>query len=252
MRTSILLLALLLAPMAAAQQYLLPAAGNHSGANGTFFRSDLSIWNFREDNQRVAVRWLPAGRSATTSEDVIITVGAFSGFFSENFVGEVLNRHELGAILFTAIRPDGTPDMHARLVVQSRIWSPHDDGTTSQSFNGIPLSLINSGSTFVITGLRADDRFRMNVGVVNLDPVNTHEFGVIPQPGREIVSVSVPPMSMVLTGIPVDRTIENFARLIRIHPRTGVDPTKWIAFGSSVDNTTGDAWSTIGYTALLP
>jgi hypothetical protein len=39
--------------VASAQQYLPPAAGSIQGANETFFRSDVAIWNFRAEPQRI-------------------------------------------------------------------------------------------------------------------------------------------------------------------------------------------------------
>jgi hypothetical protein len=228
MRISIFLLALFTTPMAVAQQYLLPAAGNAPGANGTFFRSEVSMFSFREDGQRVAIRWLPQGRSAATTEDVIITVPSFGdGFFSENFVGDVLHRNELGAVLFTALKADGTPDPNSRLVVRSRIWTTHPaGGTMSQSFDAIPLSSINSTTSFAVAGLRLNTRFRLNAGVVNLDPANAHEFSMSVQRGGGSVTITVPPMSMVMTAVPIDSVVENAAQLVRIQPRTAPDPCR--------------------------
>jgi hypothetical protein len=42
--------------LASAQQYILPAAGSAPGTNGTYFRSDVAIWNFREASQKIVMR----------------------------------------------------------------------------------------------------------------------------------------------------------------------------------------------------
>src|SRR5687768_6760283 len=116
MRKLLILLTLLLARTLPAQHYLLPGAGNHAGGNGTFFKSDVSIFNPREDNQRVLARWLPAGRPADGAAPAMLVIPAFDTYIVEDFVEVVLNRHELGAVLFTAIRENGEPDPNARLV----------------------------------------------------------------------------------------------------------------------------------------
>ena len=59
---------------ASAQQWILPAAGSIQGANGTFFRSDVAIWNFRAEPQRVEMRWLPQGETGVGIPPVEITI----------------------------------------------------------------------------------------------------------------------------------------------------------------------------------
>src|ERR1051325_6854144 len=41
--------------------FIIPAAGNLAGANGTFFRSDFTLGNFANRNQVIGVAWLAAG-----------------------------------------------------------------------------------------------------------------------------------------------------------------------------------------------
>ena len=120
-------------------EFLIPAAGNTPGANGTFFRSDIGVWNLRDVPQRVALRWLPQAGSAAHPV-VEVTISSQSTIRSEDFVAEYFGLNGLGSILVTALSDDGQPDPAARLQVTSRIWTPQPDttGTTSQSLQVVP------------------------------------------------------------------------------------------------------------------
>jgi hypothetical protein len=237
------------ASLASAQQYLLPAAGNTAGANGTHFRSDVAIWNFREDDQRIVMRWLPQGNSGVGLPTVEITIGAFSGIQDEDFVGNVLHQQGLGAIFFQAVRDDGTLDSNARLTIQSRIWTPQPEtrGYASQSFDAIRITQI-AGQNRVITNQRSNFRYRLNVGIVNLDPNSAHTWQIVSD--NATTPITVPPFSMHQVSIPRFDN-DNTLPLIRIIGNGG-GQTTWVGYGSSVDNVSGDGWTSLAYPAQLP
>ena len=246
-----LLLCLLVAfpSLVSAQQYILPAAGSVQGGNNTFFRSDVSIWNFRDVSQKVVMLWLPQATSGVGLPPVELTIPPFSGIQNEDFVANVMHRAGLGAIFFTAVRQDGTPDPNARLTIQSRIWSPQQQttGYTSQSFDGVRITQI-SGDRRAITNHRNDHRYRMNVGIANFETQATRTWQIVA--GAETFSMTLPPMSMHLITLPRPPNSDN-PILVKILGDGGTQTT-WVAFGSSVDNVTGDAWSTLAYVANFP
>lgn len=249
MRRLLLTVLIVFPSLVSAQQYILPAAGSTPGANGTYFRSDVAIWNFRAESQRIVMRWLPQGSSGVGLPPVEITVAAFSGLQDDDFVANVMHRQGLGAIFFLAVRPDGTPDSGARLNIQSRIWTPQPGtrGFTSQSFDAIRVTQI-SGSTRVITNQRSDFRYRMNVGLVNLDTTSAHTWQLVT--GSSTTSVTVPAFSMHQVSLPqFDNSIT--APLVRVIGNGGGETT-WVAYGSSVDNVSGDGWTSLAYGAQLP
>src|SRR5438477_9481615 len=88
-------------PVGAAPQILIPGAGSAAGANGTFFRSDITIVNLRNSDQNVLLQWLP--QPGGTGTAVVITIRAFSGIRSADFVRDYLNQSGLGAIIVTCI-----------------------------------------------------------------------------------------------------------------------------------------------------
>ena len=61
-------------PLSASPQLLIPAAGSVAGANGTFFRSDITLVNLSSHDQNIKLQWLPQGTSATSS--ITITIAA--------------------------------------------------------------------------------------------------------------------------------------------------------------------------------
>lgn len=242
----------LVVPIGGASQLLIPAAGSVQGANGTFFRSDINLINYTTHDQRVQLRWLPQGTTGNGIAVREVTINALSGFVSEDFVASVMQQSGLGSILVTGVTVDGGLDPTARLYATSRIWSNQpglSSGTVSQSFPSIPTSSIASTRLSLI-GLRRDARYRLNVGIINLDPLNEQTFQIVAgssTAGAEVTTVTVPPFSMVqssLAGAPLSNLqveIQNVS--------AGARTNSWAAYGSSLDNTTGDAWSEIGFTA---
>ena len=241
---------------------LIPAAGALEGANGTFFRSDVQISNLRDDAaQIVEIYWIPRGGSSGAPLRRVIEIPPMSGFASEDFVTDVLGVSGLGSVFLRGVLPGGEPDPLAEIHAVSRIWTPQPGtaGTTSQSFPVVPLRSTDE-RRLTIFGQRLDDRYRTNVGVVNSDPTAAHEFDIILTGvtvdgaawGPVERRVSLPAWSMQqypITGAPPLRILQ-----IDVAPVLEADetPRPWIAYGSTVDNVTGDAWSHVGFATLEP
>jgi hypothetical protein len=230
-------------------QLLIAAAGAATGVGGTFFRSDIAVINYRTDaDQRVRFQWLPQGTTGTAVAPVDITIDKASGISSEDFVTTRLGQSGLGSILITALTPDGQLDLAGKLHATSRIWSNQpglSSGTVSQTFPVIAISDINTTRVNIL-GQRRDDRYRTNVGIVNLDPqAQTFQIVVQADARTELVSVTVQPLSMnqiALTG-PAANTLQIGVS----NSSPGFQSSRCVAYGSSVDNTTGDSWSSLGY-----
>lgn len=250
MRSLAFTVLLALTSAASAQQFLLPAAGSIQGANGTFFRSDVAIWNFRAEPQKLVLRWMPQGVTGLGIPPVEITIPAYSGIQDPDFAANVMHQQgTLGAIYIQAVRADGTLDPNSRLSIQSRIYTPQPDtrGYSSQSFDAIRVTQI-AGENRVITNQRNDFRYRLNVGIVNLDQTSGHTWQLVSD--NATTPVFVPPFSMHQVSVPRfdnDTTVP----LVRIIGNGG-GQTTWVAYGSSVDNTSGDGWTSLAYPGQLP
>jgi hypothetical protein len=236
-----------------AAQFLIPAAGAQQGIGGTFFRSDVSILNYRPADQRLRLQWLPQDVTGVGGAAIDTSINASSGIASEDFVTNVMQRSGLGAILVTALDAGGAPDPSAQLVATSRIWTPQpgSGGTTSQSLPAIATADIASLTQSVL-GARRDARYRTNVGIVNLSS-NAQSFQVIVfgSFGTEVRQVDVQAQSMVLFGVtgpgsttPLQIQVQNVTAVSR--------STLFVTYASSIDNITGDAWTTLGSNTPSP
>ncbi len=229
-------------------QLLFAGSGSVQGANGTFFHSDITVLNYRSTDQRVAFTWIPNGGTATTT---ILTINAASGMISQDFVGSILHQSGLGALLITGVDANGNFDPNARLYATERVWTPQPGttGTTSQAFPAIATSDINLIRATIL-GQRLDSQYRTNVGIVNLDSVD-RSFAILQttdDPNNPVnqSNVTVPARSMVQVPLPL---LASSALQIVVQPLVAVNPTLWMAYGSSVDNVTGDSWSSLGFQA---
>ncbi|MEK6373380.1 MAG: hypothetical protein AABO58_11870 [Acidobacteriota bacterium] len=239
---------------APAPQVLVPAAGSVAGLNGTFFRSDIAVFNYRHSDQNVAFQWLPQGQSGLAETITQITIPGLSGIISEDFVNNNLHRSGLGAMVVTAVGQDGQPDPLGALFVTSRIWTlqaGNSQGTVSQTFPTIDTSRINS-SNVAILGQRVSSQYRANVGIVNLS-TSEQTFEVLqnsddPTFAPLLQTVIVPPRAVQQVTLQNTRVA---ALQVRVRAITAVDPRQWVTYGSSIDNVTGDSWSSLGVITVV-
>lgn len=222
--------------------FLIPAAGNAPGQNNTHFRSDLTIINYRNQQQRVAVGWMQAGTNNCNAPTVTLTLGTGWRFY-EDFVGATLGRTGLGALLIVGLDAAGNVDDNAELDGFSRIWTrqPNGTGTSSQQFPPVAVDdLLGSLQAYAI-GLRHDAGFRTNVGVVNLDTAphtwNVEVWGAgMTAPAR--FTLTAQPCALSQTSIPAG----TYGPLLIAFEQQSPTALHWTAYGSSTDNFTGDGW----------
>jgi len=222
--------------------FVIPAAGNLAGANGTYFRSDLSIGNFANRDQLIGVAWLAANTDNTNENFLYYTIPANTIVAVQDYVGQTLKRSGLGAILVYAFVSNGVTDDNALIDGFSRIWTPQQgvaNSTVSQSFPAIAIGDSVGPATAFALGLRQDANFRTNVGIVNLDS-RTHVFTVEAITGVS-TTVSVPPFSLGQVGAPAGSGNASGAVSLLITPNDDL-VYAWSAYASSVDNVSGDGW----------
>jgi hypothetical protein len=119
----------------------------------------------------------------------------------------------------------------------------------SQGFPAIPLNTINT-PVALLHGAGFPSQFgdyRVNVGIVNVDSRNAQTFAIqlqsIASPPAPIL-VTVPPLSMQQVGVGFGGS--NFGpTTIAVFNATdrATKSNLWVAYVSTVDNVTGDAWS---------
>jgi hypothetical protein len=229
-----------------ASSFVFPVGINAAGKNGTFFKTDAVISNNRGLAQEVLVVWLPAGVSGIGLGLTRYTLDANTVYFLSDFLGTGtgdLNKSGVGSIMVTGVLAGtSTVDTDAFLDGSIRIWTFEPGSSGTNSFNMAPTSDSVSGTGLATAlGLRQDAGFRTNVGIVNLDSVNSHTWAVrVVGVGSEMTfPVTVPPLSMQQVAVP---SLVNYGDIfVEFTPDSG--SFSWSAYGVSADNVTGDAWS---------
>jgi hypothetical protein len=259
MRTPILFLSLfLLAPLAfgdlidpqtSAPVIVIPVAGDAAGANGTHFRSDMTVVNLRDVDQTVQFRWIPQGGG--TGALITLVLGARGGIVSEDFVQNILHQTGIGAIVITGVTAQGGPDAAARLHATARIWIPTPNGSGGTMSQTFPAMMVTSGQTSRVKwifGVRRDERYRLNVGIANpsTSSLTFRITAVGPTGAVEQTDLAVPAGSMQQIALP---GIGNVAQIV-VQNLSAIEPAAtWYGWASSVDNISGDAWSQSAFPA---
>jgi hypothetical protein len=241
-------------------EVLLPVVINSPGLLGTFFKTDGFFANFRNIYQEVLVRFIPQGVSAEPA--LRLSIGALTNIAATDLLGPEsdLNRTGVGALLITAVLPGtNTVDTSAQLLAQFRIWTPQPGsaGTTSFGSWGPPSDNIHGLNGAIAIGLRQNAGFRTNIGIVNLDPVNTRSWTVtILSSGTPTsFTIALAPLSMQLIAVPATITPSQNGYLSVTYVPSATPGTdfKWSAFGVTADNITGDSWLSLAtQSATLP
>lgn len=243
-------------------EVLLPVVINTPGLNGTFFKTDAFFANFRNINQEVLLRFIPQGVSAAGQPALRTSIGALTNDAAVDLLGpeSSLSRTGVAALLITAVLPGtDTVDTSAQLLALLRIWTPQPGsaGTTSFGAWGPPSDNIHGLNGAIALGLRQNAAFRTNIGIVNLDPVNTRSWTVTIRSGGTPTSftVALEPLSMQLiavpaTIIPSEKGYLSVTYVPFANPGTDF---RWSAFGVTADNVTGDSWLSLAtQSATLP
>jgi hypothetical protein len=226
---------------------LIPAAGHLVGAAGLAFYSDIAIHNLKATPQQLRLVWLPQSGTGQTSTSKLVTIAGNGYLHSDDFAEEIMEREGLGAIVVVPVLENGDDDLGAKITVASRIWSPSAHGEVSQSF--LPLRFGQIISTkLALTGLRIDTMHRLNVGIVNLDKGSPQTFRVsIPGLPNQTRDVTLDPYSTQQIAFPGIFAPGNLRIDVEVLPLPGGGRLSlWTAYGSVVENASGDSWSSVG------
>lgn len=237
-----------------ARYFVIPAAGSVSGANGTFFRSDVTLINYGSTAEDVVAIFWPNGQSTppAISAGVKVTLQSAQAVTYTDFVATVLGKSGLGAILFFGVKNNAL-DPNAAIDGLSRIYTkqPGSEGTVSQEFPPVDLFNLFVADQSVSLGLRQDSGFRTNFGIVNADPVQ-HVVRVrgIGEKMTAETTVTVPAYGMVQSSIPAG----DYGAVTVVFDITdsGGASVNWVAYASSTDNITGDGWVSVASADLTP
>jgi hypothetical protein len=101
-------------------------------------------------------------------------------------------------------------------------------------------NFLDPNRSAVVRAMQQDSGYHCNIGIANLSAApRTYAVHVSGDSGSTDFTVSVPAYSLIQTAIPPGV----FSVLDLIITPQGPGTGFWAAYGSSVDNITGDAWS---------
>lgn len=221
-------------PPATNGRVVIPAVGRAPGINGTFWRSDLNLYNPTGATLALSLRYLPAGADNRNASSRLLAVEAGR----TTTLADVLNWFGLsagsGALEVTWSGGTGP-------VVSSRTYTTTGNGGTyGQSIDPIA----SFGSDRWVTGLRSDASYRSNVGFVN---DSSDQIGVtltlLGTSGQQIATgfIALPPKSQAQTSLASLFPAVDVASLGSVTLQAHTDtPNALFAYGSLVDNGSGD------------
>ncbi|HEY0139455.1 MAG TPA: hypothetical protein VGF48_01090 [Thermoanaerobaculia bacterium] len=219
--------------------FVFPISGNVAGGFGTFFRTEITLINYLDTPQVIGVGWLALGQDNTDGDFEYFTMEAGEWASYPDFVGDVLDKTGLGAILIVAFDAQtGEVDEFAEIDGTSRIYTASNGGQASQTFPSVSVVDSVDDFTAVALGLRHGNGFRTNAGVLNLDSVQ-HTWTVFGGNGGEF-TITVPPLSVVQAAVPANFPTSNGFLVLGFEP--DASGFEWSAYASSNDNVTGDGW----------
>ena len=250
-RFTILVLALGLAVPALAQFaspfHVLPAAASTEGGAGTYWKTDLSIYNINEESVLVYAYLIKAGVANIIPELRTYDLAGRSSVHIDDILGDDFGFSGSGGLILSTISITdflGGQTEGPYVVVTSRTYTDEgDEGTYGQTVS--PMVIPAAGSAY-LTGIAHDDRYRTNIGVLNLT-MSLNIFAsteiharVYDSAGTHLHTAvfNLQPLSQI--QMPVGVSVEE-GYVIFEAQGAGADETIFMAYASVVDNLSGDA-----------
>jgi hypothetical protein len=242
------------------------AAAHAPGLEGSIWRTDLWFKLGHAGTSPVTLRFCRSNTDNTDATEYTVDIPpGQSVFFFEDVVDHFLDiggGSWLGSIHYTSSRP---------IQVWARVYSINQHGTESygQLVEGIPTDDMSPDQStnpdadvhqwlFAVQHT-ADDRFRVNIGVVNPTAVagdytirvfdNTNNN---PPGGGITRDVTVPPFSMVQLGDPFAGAMGGDWNEVSIRVINYAVGSGNFAYASVVDNATNDAFFVRGVKTMFP
>ena len=149
------------AAIAAGQVGWIAAAAHGEGAAGSVWRTDLDLVNLGDGDATVTVELLRTGEGGAAPPQATIPVAAGTAVRLADVVGSSLGVDGSGALRLTV---DG-----AAVAAASRTYNLGGAGTFGQSIPAVPAAAaLLADQRATVIQLRGGDRYRTNLGAVNL------------------------------------------------------------------------------------
>lgn len=205
------------------EELTVPVIGRAPGANGTFWRSDVTLFNPTADPIMLTLRYGGATRT--------LAVGGHDTEVLEDILSSFDQASGSGALF---VSWDGS----AGPVVTSRTYTTSDSGGTfGQSID--PMGALRTA--MYVPGLRNDSGFRSNIGVVNGGSESESvTFIVLLPSGSELARNTITVAARMQVQYAVSALFPNVNASAFTLSVQGDANAQLFAYGSMVDNASGD------------
>ena len=238
-----------------APQLLITVVIRAPGKNNTFFVTDNFLMNGRGAIQEILIGFMPSGVTGVNQPTYRYQLAANTTYSIPDFLGSGsgdLNISGVGSLLITAVLPGtSTMDTNGELYGAARIWTqePGSSGTNSFTEWAVEPGVIHGPGEAAVIGARQNSGFRANYVLVNFDLINARTWTVtfITTTGSTATATTtIPPLSMGEVAVPssVDGGSNGYLLMHFFPPSSMISP--WNAVGITADQTTGDAWLSVG------
>jgi photosystem II stability/assembly factor-like uncharacterized protein len=209
--------------------FVIPVSGTVTGVGGARFSTEVTLTNEADSNEDVLLFWLP--QDSTDAAAFRLTLPPSSHRFDFGLSG-------IGSLVVMAV-----DDSNASISGSARIAMDPNDGRAprSQSIPEARRAVFAEHVRGSADGMRHDEEFRTNVGVVNLSSdwrQVTMQINGDRASGQ--FTVAVPPFSLVQTPLPES----NYGTLSIV--AFADTATKWLFYASTIERSTGEAQTTLG------
>jgi len=246
-----------IADSVSARAFIIPAAGSLAAGGGAlFFRSDVTLVNYRNTPQQVLAGFWAQGSTNTIDPANFKTITLPPGQFVtvQDFVATALGKSGLGTLIFipytgTDFDPNGAIDGFSRIYTKQ----PGSTGTVSQPFDAVDpdTQSLQYVDEAIALGLRQDTDFRTNFGIVNVDGSDhVYKVSFVGEKLQTTVTVTVKAYGMIQQAIPAG----DYGAVSILFQLTdaGNNFVSWVGYASSTDNITGDGWVSLASADLSP
>ncbi|HUP46978.1 MAG TPA: proprotein convertase P-domain-containing protein [Thermoanaerobaculia bacterium] len=208
-------------PLAAGIRQIVPIAGRTAGVNGTFFTTDLRLFNSGTHATEVLVIFTPSGadgRSDFAAVRVMLPADTTVAF--DDVVRTLFGTAGIGQI-----------EIAGALVASTRTSTPGHGGTFgfAAPFVGTEEAIGRSGVTH-IAHLRNDARFRSNLGFAEVSGAPAR---AVVRVAEQVFTYDVPPHGHLQVPLTVEGEVIDAVVAVEGEGRL-------LAYGAVVDNRSGD------------
>ena len=232
---------IVIAAGAEARNLYIPVAGEVPGANGTYFRTDVRIFNPSSvDDIDVSIHFLPTGIEGSNIPGQVFHVPKRQMLVLNNVLRQLAG---VTTPAVGALRLDSDTDKSYDFIAESRTYTdspnPAVGGTYGQYIPA--LDVTSAFEKTVITHASHNANYRTNVGIMNPQRVPAVITPSLVLPDGTLIAegaqLTIPAMSMIQMSVPAmfgtDRQFDDAFVVI--------DSTQAVfGFMSIIDNRTGD------------